>query len=94
MNNYETIFIMNPNITEEQRKEVIAKVEKYINTNGKITNKNDIGKRKLAYEINKNAYGDYYLIELECEPKAIYELERIYRITDEIMKFITIKKDN
>lgn len=94
MNNYETIFIMNPNITEEQRKEVISKVEKYINENGKITNKKDIGKRKLAYEINKNSHGDYYLIELECEPKVIYELERIYRITDEIMKFITIKKDN
>ena len=94
MNNYETIFIMNPNITEEQKNEVISKVEKYINENGKITNRKDIGKRKLAYEINKNSHGDYYLIEFECKPEVTYELERIYRITDEIMKFITIKKDN
>lgn len=93
MKKYETIFIMNPDITQEQRKETISKVEKYIRENGRITKTNDMGKRKLAYDINKHSYGDYYIIEFESKPEAISELERIYRITDEIIKFITIKRD-
>ena len=51
-----------------------------------------MGKRKLAYEIKKNKEAYYMQINFESEPEAITELERIYRITDEILKFITIKK--
>lgn len=93
MKKYETIFIMNPDITQEQTNAVISKIEKYIKENGTITNTNNYGRKKLAYEIQKHAYGYYYLIEFEAEPEKMYELERIYRITDEIMKFMTIKRD-
>ena len=51
-----------------------------------------MGKRKLAYEIKKNKEAYYMQINFESKPEAITELERIYRITDEILKFITIKK--
>jgi len=93
MKNYETIFIMKTDITQEQTNDVISKVEKYIKENGTITKTINYGKKKLAYEIKKQEYGYYYLIEFTAEPEIIPELERIYRITVEILKFMTIRKD-
>lgn len=94
MNNYETIFIMKDDITEEQRNEVINKIKDYLNINGKITNTTNMGLRKFAYEIRKYKQGYYYVIEFDSEASAIAELERIYRITDEILKFIVVRKDD
>ena len=54
----------------------------------------ELGKKKLAYEIRKQNEGIYYLFEFESDPDFIKELERIYRITDEIMKFIVVRKDD
>ena len=51
-----------------------------------------MGKRKLDYEINKNREAYYVQFNFESKPEAIAELERIYRITDDVLKFITIKK--
>jgi len=93
MKNYETIFIMKTDITQEQTNDVISKVEKYIKENGTITKTINYGKKKLAYEIKKQEHGYYYLIEFTAEPEIIPELERIYRITDEVLKFMTIRKD-
>ena len=62
MNQYETIFLMKDDITEEQRNEVINKIVNYLNTNGKITEKNDLGLRRLAYEIRKHTQAYYYQI--------------------------------
>jgi len=63
-----------------------------INENGKVEEVVDMGKRKLAYEINKNKEAYYVQFNFESNPEAIAELERIYRITDDVLKFITIKK--
>ena len=52
-----------------------------------------MGKRKLAYEIKKNSEGIYVLINFEANPTLIKELERVYRITDEVIKFIVVRKD-
>lgn len=94
MNNYESIFIMNSNITEEQRKEVISKIEKFISDKGEITKKDDLGVKKLAYEIKKQSTGYYYVIEFKSKSEVIAELERIFRITDEILKFIVVRNDD
>ena len=94
MKKYETVMILDCNITDEIRQEVINKITKYIEDNGKIERTEEIGKRKLAYEIKKNEYGYYYLIEFITEPENISELERIFKITDEIFKFIVVKIDD
>lgn len=94
MNKYETIFIMKDDITEEQRNEIINKIVNYLNTNGKITEKNDLGLKKLAYEIRKHRQAYYYQIYFEAKSTVITELERLYRITDEILKFITIRQND
>ena len=52
-----------------------------------------MGKKKLAYEINKQREGHYVLYTFDAEPNSIVELERNYRITDGVMKFITVRKD-
>lgn len=94
MNKYETIFIMKDDITEEQRNEIINKIVNYLNTNGKITEKNDLGLKRLAYEIRKHRQAYYYQIYFEAKSTVITELERLYRITDEILKFITIRQND
>ncbi len=94
MNKYETVLIMKENITEEIKNKVINKITDYLNTKGEVTKIEDIGLRKLAYEIKKNKKGYYYVIEFDAKPESIIELERMYRINDEIIKFIVIRKDN
>lgn len=94
MNQYETIFIMNNQITKEEQKTVIERITNYIKENGKIVKEDDIGARKLAYEIKKQKEGYYYLVEFKASTSVIDELQRIYRITDAVLKFMTIRKDN
>ena len=94
MNKYETVFIMNSTITDEQKNSVINKIEKYISDNGEITKKENLGIRKLAYDIKKQNTGHYYVIEFLADSQTINELERLYRITDEIIKFIVIRNEN
>ena len=93
MNKYETIFIINPNVEEAGIKELIQKFSDLINNAGKVENVEEMGKRKLAYEIKKNKEGYYVVINFEAQPELIKELERVYRITDEVIKFIVVRKD-
>ena len=64
-----------------------------INNAGKVEDVQEMGRRKLAYDIGKNTEGYYVVFTFEAKPELIAELERNYRITDEIIKFITIRKD-
>ena len=92
MNKYESVIIINPNCTEEAVKALEDKVTGLINENGKVESVENMGKKKLAYEINKNKEATYLLFNFEAEPSSIAELERNYRITDDILKFIVVKK--
>ena len=92
MNKYESVVIINPNVEENGLKALIEKFSALINTDGKVEQVNELGKKKLAYEINKNKEGYYIVFEFEAKPSLIAELERNYRITDEVIKFIVVKK--
>ena len=94
MNKYESVVIVNPNVEENTLKELIERFQTLINTDGKVEQVNELGKKKLAYEINKNKEGYYVVYDFEANPKLIAELERNYRITDEIIKFIVVKKED
>ena len=93
MNKYETVFIINPSVEEAGIKDLIQKFSDIINNDGKVEEVQEMGKRKLAYEIKKNSEGYYVVINFEANPELIKELERNYRITDSIIKFIVIRKD-
>ena len=93
MNKYETVFIINPSVEEAGIKDLIQKFSDIINNDGKVEEVEEMGKRKLAYEIKKNTEGYYVVINFEANPELIKELERNYRITDSVIKFIVIRKD-
>ena len=90
---YETIFIVNPEVAEEGIKALIQKFSDIINNDGKVLEVEELGKKKLAYEIKKNKEGYYVTINFEANPELIKELERVYRITDDVIKFLTISKE-
>ncbi|MBP3463496.1 MAG: 30S ribosomal protein S6 [Clostridia bacterium] len=94
MNKYESVIIINPSLEEQGIKEVVTKFTDLINGDGKVENVEEIGRKKLAYEIKKHSEGYYVVFTFEANPEFIAELERIYRITDSIMKFITIRKED
>lgn len=94
MSKYESIIIINPNQDEQGIKNLIKKFTDLINKNGKVESVEEMGKKRLAYEIKKQKEGYYVLFNFDAEPSSIAELERNYRITDEIMKFIVVKKEN
>ena len=93
MNKYESVIIINPNCSEEALKALEEKVTGLINSNGKVESVENMGKKRLAYEINKNREANYLLFNFEAKPDSIAELERNYRITDDILKFIIVKKE-
>ena len=91
MNKYESVVIVNPNLEEESVKNLIKKFSDLINTDGKVISVEEMGKRKLAYEIKKQKEGFYIVLKFEAKPELIAELERNYRITDEVLKFIVVR---
>lgn len=92
MNKYESVIIINPNAEEETIKSLIDRFSTLINNDGKLEKVDELGKKKLAYEIDKNKEGFYVVFEFDANPSLIAELERNYRIADEVIKFITVKK--
>ena len=94
MNKDESVIIINPNLEEEAIKALIEKISNLINTDGKVSSVEEVGKKKLAYEIKKNKEGFYVVFKFEANPELITELERVYRITDEVIKFIVVKEED
>ena len=91
MNKYESVVIINPAVEDEKLKKLEKTFTDLINKQGKVEKVEEVGKKKLAYEIKKNAEGIYVEFYFEAEPELISELERNYRITDEVLKFIVIR---
>lgn len=95
MNEYENVIIIKTDLSEEETSKVILKIENNIRNFAEITKKDDLGIKKLAYEIRKNNEGHYLVYQFQVEEKmrefAIREIERFYRITDEVIKFLIIK---
>ncbi len=94
MNKYESIIIVNPNVDEAGLKALEEKFTGLINENGKVESVENMGKRKLAYEIKKFSEATYLLFNFEAKPASIAELERVYRITDDIIKYIVVRKED
>ena len=95
MNKYELALIVNAKIEDDARAAVVEKAKEYITRfGGTVTEVEDWGKKKLAYEIKKNKEATYFVFKFEAEPSFIAELERIYRITDEVIKFIVVREED
>jgi len=94
MRNYENLVIVKPTLTAEEIKANIAAIEEVITSNGgEIAATSSMGMKKLAYPINKNERGYYHVIYFTIAPAAISEIERRFRINEELLRFVTIKYD-
>ena len=94
MNNYETVFIVTPVLSEAQVQEVADKFRGVITENGgQIVNEENWGLRKLAYPIQKKTTGFYFFVEFEGEGSIINTLETQYRRDERIIRFLTFKQD-
>lgn len=94
MNQYETVFIMTPVLSDEQMKEAVKKYRNLLVEQGaEIVYEDNWGLKKLAYPIQKKSTGFYVLIEFEAEPTTINKLETAYRRDERILRFLTFKQD-
>ena len=94
MNQYETVFIMTPVLSDEQMKETVAKYQKFLKDKGaEIVFEDNWGLRKLAYPIQKKSTGFYYLIEFKAEGDFVADLELTYKRDERIMRHLTVKLD-
>ncbi|MGO3018955.1 MAG: 30S ribosomal protein S6 [Anaerococcus sp.] len=94
MNNYEAVLIFRPELTDETRNEQLENFKNIINEAGEVTSVDDWGKKKLAYEINDLKDGYYYIVDFKAEADHIKEFERRMRISDSIMRYMVIRKED
>ncbi len=92
-NKYESIFIISPALSEDDTKALVEKFKSLIETSAQLENIDEWGKRRLAYEISDFNEGYYVLVDFSAESTFPLELERIFRITDGIIKYMVIRKD-
>ena len=94
MSKYETTFVVDSLQKSENKEHIVTKVENFIKNNGgKIGEVEDWGKKRLAYEINRKQYGNYYQIHFEGPGNLPGLLEREYRLEEGILRFLTITSD-
>lgn len=94
MNNYETVFILTPVLSDAQMKEAVQKYKDLILANGgEMVNEENWGMRKLAYPIQKKTTGFYNLFEFKADPSFILKLETAYRRDERLLRFLTFKQE-
>ncbi|GGW40705.1 30S ribosomal protein S6 [Arenibacter certesii] len=94
MNNYETVFILNPVLSDTQVEETVKKFEDFlINKGAKMVAKENWGLKKLAYPIQKKKSGFYHLFEFTAEGDVLLPFELEFRRDERVMRFLTVKLD-
>ena len=94
MNQYETVFILTPVLSEEQMKEAVEKFKGVLTDGGaEILNEELWGLKKLAYPIEKKSTGFYVMIEFKSEPALIAKLETQYRRDERVIRYLTVKQE-
>ena len=94
MNQYETVFILTPVLSDEQMKEAVAKFKQILTDNGaEILNEEAWGLKKMAYAIDKKSTGFYCLVEFKAEPTVINTLETGYRRDEKVIRHMTVRLD-
>jgi small subunit ribosomal protein S6 len=94
MRNYEIMFIVNPNATEEEIDKINGQIESIVTSGGgKVEKLEKMGKRRLAYEVDKHREGFYVLLVISANGDIVKECERRLRVMDAIIKYITVRTD-
>ena len=95
MKAYELMLLIDPSLEDEARADVIGKTEGLIAAQqGAVDKVDSWGKRKLAFEIGKLTDGDYVVIDFHAEPDVIAEIDRVLRITDPVIRFMLVRRED
>ena len=95
MNKYECMYILKPNLEDEKRNELIKRFSDIIEKNGgKVLDVDAWGVKKMAYAINYITDGYYILTHFEANPDLPLELERNFKINEDVMRFLVLRQDN
>ena len=94
MNHYETVFILNPVLSDVQVKETVSKFEEFLTSRGaEMISKEDWGLKKMAYEIQNKKSGFYHLFEFKVAPEVLLAFETEFRRDERVMRFLTTALD-
>ena len=91
MNKYESVVIFNEKIPAVEINKIVERFINKINEDGKIEETEDLGIKRMAYEVKRKKNGRYSVLKYETESQHIPNIERLYRQTEEVLKFITVR---
>jgi len=91
MRKYEALVVLRPNLEEEVRTALVEKFAGIINNDGEHLNNDDWGQKKLAYEIEKIKEGHYVIMNFMANPSLPMELERNFRIEDDVLRYVVVR---
>ena len=95
MRHYENLVILKPTLTQEELESELRAIDEIVASNsGEIAAKEARGMRKLAYDIQKNKRGYYYVLYYKAPPASIAEIERRFRINENLLRFMTVKYED
>ena len=94
MSKYELALVVNAKIEDEAREAVVEKAKSYVaRYGGTVTEVEEWGKKRLAYEVQKMREGFYYFIQFEADATCPADVERHFRIMDNVMRYLVVKKE-
>ncbi|CAH1224386.1 30S ribosomal protein S6 [Paenibacillus plantiphilus] len=91
MRKYEVMYIIRPDVEQESVQAITDKFQGIISNGGEVTKHDVMGKRRLAYEIEKFRDGIYVLVQFNATPEVVSELDRVMKITDEVVRSMIVK---
>jgi small subunit ribosomal protein S6 len=94
MRTYEIVYIVKPDVSEEDLDKLISQMESLITNNGGAIQKTEKwGRRRLAYQVRRQREGQYVITTTDCEPPALREFERVLKVSEPVIKFQTVRID-
>ena len=94
MNKYELALVVSAKIEDDARAAVVAKAQEYVTrAGGAVSEVEEWGKKKLAYDVQKQSEGFYYFIQFEAESNVPAVIEQDVRIMDNVLRFLCVRKD-
>ncbi|HTL71154.1 MAG TPA: 30S ribosomal protein S6 [Candidatus Eisenbacteria bacterium] len=94
MRNYEGVFIINPDLSNDASKGVVTQVQELVSKNGgRVDGLQEWGKRRMAYKINKKHEGNYVIVNFQIDPDKTKKLEQAFRLNDNLLRYLLVNKD-
>ena len=91
---YENIFILKPDLPDDEADRIVAQMEEVVTSTGGTLRKTDrMGRRRLAYLVRRYREGQYVLLDMECDAATVQELERRLKVIEPVLKFQTVRVD-